>query len=356
MQMQERMRTLAVGSSSCCAAMSWEAELASCTLILHKAGLADGDTCTPTLALLFEDAAFAKLAPNSAQVKRARNRQRHLMSLHSTELAGLDFAVGSGDFKPYLAAFVQHKVYTLREELEAKAVQYAHLQALMPALAERSTEQAKILRAIQRVVNVMDTKAVALQGWLLGNFVDASLLPASFAQLKNECSVWDLKEFHRGVFPWRINQAGMHGRSEIELLTELALRISEHQRAQEEATLIQEEMSSSMQLYAQQASALHHALSGLPQGPSSGGEAHEGGSLIERMQQWKTMKAIRKQEGVRLLLEGKLEKVNVLRAHAEQSFSLARRGNMQQAVAQGALAGHVHYVEVDDEAASDLEE
>ena len=52
MQMQERMRALAVRSFSCCAAMGWEAELASCTLILHKAGLADGDTCTPAIALM----------------------------------------------------------------------------------------------------------------------------------------------------------------------------------------------------------------------------------------------------------------------------------------------------------------
>ena len=46
----------------------------------------------------------------------------------------------------------------------------------------------------------------------------------------------------------------------------------------------------------------------------------------------------------------------ILKAHAEQAFSLASSGNMQQAVAQGALSGHVHYVELDDQAApgSDL--
>lgn len=148
MQMQERLRTLAVGSSSCSAAMSWEAELRSCTLKLHKAGLADGDTCTPTLTLLFEDAAFAKLAPNSAQVRRACARQQQLMSLHGADLAGKDVAVGSGDFQPFLAAFVTHKILTLKEELEAKAINNAHLQALMPALAERGIQQAKTLRAI----------------------------------------------------------------------------------------------------------------------------------------------------------------------------------------------------------------
>ncbi len=351
--MQERMRTLTVGSSSCSAAMTWEAELASCTLLLHKAGLADGDTCTPALTLLFEDPAFAKLAPDSAQVKRARTRQQHLISLHSTELAGKDFAVGSGDFKPFLAAFVNHKVLALREELEAKAVQYAHLQALMPALAERSNEQAKIMKAIQRVVRIMDTKATALQGWLLGNFIDAALLPANFAQLKDGCPDWDLKSFHRGVFPWRSDQAGMHGKSETELLTELALRISEHRRAQEELILIHEEMTSSLQLYAQQASALHHALAGLPESSTGSGDAQEECSLNERIQRCEALKVAKKQEGIRLLFEEKLEKVNALKVHAEQSFLLASSGNMQQALAQGTLAGHVHYVESDDQAASD---
>ena len=81
----------------------------------------------------------------------------------------------------------------------------------MPALAERSTEQAKILRAVQRVVSVMDTKAIALRDWLMGNFVDAPLLPASFAQLRAKCPTWDLKSFHRGVFPWRTDQGAVHG-------------------------------------------------------------------------------------------------------------------------------------------------
>ena len=352
--MQEGMRALAVGPSSCLAAMSWEAELANCTLILHKAGLADGDTCTPALALIFEDQALAKLAPNSAQVKRARKRQQDLMSLHSAELAGKDIAVGTGDFKPFLAAFVHHKVLSLREELEAKAVQYAHLQALMPALAERSNEQAKIMKAVQRVVRVMDTKATALQSWLSGDFVETARLPASFAQLRSGCADWDLKGFHRGVFPWRTSQADMHGKSELELLTELALRINEHHRAQEELTLIEEEMASCMQLYERQASALHDALAVLPQSPSRSGGAEEGSSLSELIQRCSAVKIARKQDGIRLLLQDKLEKVTMLRAHAERSFSLARSGNMQQALAEGASASH--YAEVDYQAASDTDE
>ena len=168
--------------------------------------------------LLFEDPAFAKLAPNSVQVRRARSRLQQLVASHSVELAGKDLAVASPDFKVFLAAFVTYKVHSLQEELAAKAVQYAHLQALMPNLSERSVEQAKIMKAISRIASVMDSKAVALQSWLSGNFVDALLLPDGFARLKEGCSQWDLKSFHRGVFPWQPGQAEMEGRSEVELL------------------------------------------------------------------------------------------------------------------------------------------
>ena len=82
--------------------MSWQADLASCQLILHKASLADGDTSTPALMLLFEDSAFAKLAPNSVQVRRARSRLQQLMASHSVELAGKDLAVASPDFRSSL--------------------------------------------------------------------------------------------------------------------------------------------------------------------------------------------------------------------------------------------------------------
>ena len=61
MRMQVRMRTIMIGSSSCSADMRWEAELDSCTRMLYEAELADGNTCTPTLTLFFEDQAFAKL-------------------------------------------------------------------------------------------------------------------------------------------------------------------------------------------------------------------------------------------------------------------------------------------------------
>ena len=189
--------------------------------------------------------------------------------------------LGPETSSPFLAAFLSHKVLTLKEELEAKAIINAHLRALMPALAERGIEQAKILRAVQRVVRIMDTKTVALQGWLSGNFVDAALLPISFAQVRDGCAEWDFKSFHRGVFPWRLVQIAWNGKSEIELLTELALRISEHQRAQQELSLIDEEVASSLQLYARQASALVRALASIPQqSPSHSGKALQGEIVV----------------------------------------------------------------------------
>ena len=113
------------------------------------------------------------------QVRRARSRLQQLVASHSVELAGKDLAVASPDSKVFLATFVTYKVHSLQEELAAKAVQYAHLQALMPNLSERSVKQAKIMKAISRIASVMDSKAVALQSWLSGNFVDALLLPDS---------------------------------------------------------------------------------------------------------------------------------------------------------------------------------
>ena len=143
-----------IGSSSCSAAMRWEAELDSCTRMLYEAELADGNTCTPTLTLFFEDQAFAKLAYDDARVRRACTRQQQLVSLHNTDLAGIDFAGGSGDFQPFLADFVlalsadvKHKVLTMKGDAKAKAVNYAHLQAVMPSMAERGVVHAKTVRA-----------------------------------------------------------------------------------------------------------------------------------------------------------------------------------------------------------------
>ena len=81
----------------------------------------------------------------------------------------------------------------------------------------------------------------------------------SFVRLKTGCSQWDLKSFHRGVFPWQPGQAELGERSEVELLTDLHLRICEYQRAQEEVSLVREEKNSALRLYTRQAAALSEA-------------------------------------------------------------------------------------------------
>ena len=81
--------------------------------------------------------------------RRACTRQQQLVSLHSTDLAGIDFASGSADFQPFLADFVlalrvdvKHKVLTMKGDAKAKAVNDAHLQATMPSMAEHDAVHA----------------------------------------------------------------------------------------------------------------------------------------------------------------------------------------------------------------------
>ena len=215
-----------------------------------------------------------------------------------------------------------YKVHSLQEELAAKAVQYAQLQALMPNLSERSMEQAKIMKALSRIASVMDSKAVALQSWLSGNFVDASLLPGSFARFKEGCPQWDLKSFHRGVFPWQPGQAEMEGRSEVELLTDLHLRVCEYQRAQEEVSLVQEEKKSALRLYTRQAAALCEAYAATCEAAHVSSGVHEASSLEERIQHRQEVKSARKQEGISMVLKQKLQIIQALQAHAQRAFSL----------------------------------
>jgi len=350
LQIQTNLHKLLAITGSSLAAMSWQAELARCQLVLHKATLADGDTSTPALLLLFEDPAFAKLAPQSTQVKRARSRLQQLMASHSAELAGLDLAVASTDFKVFLAAFVAYKVHSLQEELAAKAIQYAHLQALMPNLSERSIEQAKIMKAISRVANAMDSKAVALQSWLSGDYVDAMLLPENFGRLREGCLQWDLKSFHRGVFPWQPSQAEMEGRSVVELLTDLHLRVCEYQRAQEEVGLVQKEKESTLRLYTRQAAALGEAHAAACEAAHFSSAMHGKSSLEEHIQHRQEVRSARMQAGISVVLQRKLESIQALHAHAQRAFSLPVGHVLAENILHGAA---LPYLNGDEQAPSD---
>jgi len=353
LQIQTNLQQLLASTGCSPAAMSWQAELARCELVLHKASLADGDTSTPALLLLFEDPAFAKLAPNSAQVKRARSRLQQLMASHSAELAGMDLAVASTDFKVFLAAFVTYKMHSLQEELAAKAIQYAHLQALMPNHSERSVEQAKIMKAISRVASVIDSKVTALQSWLSGDYVDALLLPESFARLKEGCLQWDLKSFHRGVFPWQPSQAEMEGRYVVELLTDLHLRVCEYQRAHEEVGLVQKEKKSALRLYTRQAAALGEAHAAAREAAHLSSAMHEASSLEKHVHHRQDVKAAMMQEGISVVLQQKLQSIQALHAHAQRAFLLPMGHILAESTFHGAT---LPYLDGDEQAPSDSDE
>ena len=70
--------------------MPWEAQLAFCKLLIYRAGQADGDQSSPSLALLFEAAAFAKLSSRSQKVQRDRTLLKKLEGQHAVQLRGLD--------------------------------------------------------------------------------------------------------------------------------------------------------------------------------------------------------------------------------------------------------------------------
>jgi hypothetical protein len=312
---QEQLLLRASGAASSLPTMGWEAELAECVLILHKAELQEGDSCTPGLSLLFEDPAFAKLAKNSVRVKRARERLQSLQTERAAELEGKNICVGSDFFKQLLAAYLVYKVGLLKTELAQQAMHYAELQALMPALAERSKEQARILKALEKVVRCIDAKVLALQGWLTGPFVDPSLLPPIVTSLREGCSNWDPQRYHRGEFPWFAEgDAPPEMMSNAELLAALELRILEHQRAREELELIEKDKLSALKLYGVQCRALQSALHDLRYGQPAEflAECVHTSAFLNRLEL--------RNKGMQAILEGKLKSIQEQHSHAEQVF------------------------------------
>lgn len=146
--------------------LPWEAQLAEAILVLYKAEQAEGDSCTPGLSLLFEDAAFAKLSATSSKVKAAAATARRLKRDHSAELLGQDLLVGSEDFEALLATFVQQKVLPLQLEIERMVRVRLDADALMPALAERPADQARLKKTLLRSASAIDSKAARLKMWV----------------------------------------------------------------------------------------------------------------------------------------------------------------------------------------------
>lgn len=146
-------------------------------------------------------------------------------------------------------------------------------------------------------------------------------------------------------------QAEMEGRSEVELFTDLHLRVCEYQRVQEEVNLVQEEKKSALRWDTRQAAALCEAYAAACEAAHVSSGVHEASSLEQRIQHRQEVKSARKQEGISMVLKQKLRKVEALQARAQRAFSLP----VGQILAESTLHGALPYVDGDEQAASDEE-
>ena len=240
--------------------MPWEARLAEALLILHKADQAEGDVCTPGLALLFEDSAFAKLSATSARVKSAAAAAKRLQREHAAELAGQDVNVGSEDFEALLARLVEHNILRLQLDVERLVRVRMDVDALMPTLAERPRDQARLKKTLLKSARTIDSRAGRLKEWVIGSFVPEAFLAMEVRVLRESAPERDFDEIRRGVFPWHQDAEGSHELSESQLISRLVLYGREKRRCVEELELLALEKQSALQLYERQTSALRSGL------------------------------------------------------------------------------------------------
>ena len=156
--------------------MPWEAQYAETKLIVHKAHQAETDENTPGLSLLFEDAAFAKLAASSPKVKAAKATVRRIERSQAAALRQLDINTGSKDFQGMVAEFVQYKIQQLQVEIERLARVRLDADALMPKLAERPADQARLMKSLQKSASAISSRAARLKAWVTGSFVPEDML------------------------------------------------------------------------------------------------------------------------------------------------------------------------------------
>lgn len=243
--------------------LPWEAQLAEAILVLYKAEQAEGDSCTPGLSLLFEDAAFAKLSATSSKVNSAAATARRLKRDHSAELLGQDLLVGSEDFEALLATFVQQKVLHLQLEIERMVRVRMDADALMPALAERPADQARLKKTLLRSASAIDSKAARLKMWVTGSFVREAMLAEEVRALRETAPAWDIGTFRHGVFPWDRDDFADSESSRAQLVSRLVLHSREKRRCKEELELLQREKQSTLQLYEKQTAALRGGLAAI---------------------------------------------------------------------------------------------
>lgn len=293
----------------------WEAQLAEALLIVHKAQQAEGDRCTPGLSLLFEDSAFAKLSATSTKVKAAAATLKRLQRQHADDLRGQDIAVGSTDFEALLATFVESKVLHLQVDLERLARVRMDVDALLPSLAERPGDQARLMKVLQRSAGTISLRVERLRAWVTGEFVPADLLSADVLSLRETAHSWDAGNFQRGVFPWCEDESAVHDLTVEQLISRLVLHSRERRRCTEEIQLIKEEKELILRLYTKQACALNTGLQRCEQELEVAGEESSsdgaGQPIRERVAYLK---------GKRLLMEDRLLRVQQLSRAATRAF------------------------------------
>ena len=303
--------------------MPWTARLAYGMLVVHKAQLVEGDTSTPGLALLFEDAAFENLRPGSHRVKEAAASVRRLLRQHAAELEGLDIEIGSASFQDMLLHFVEHTAESLQLQIEREARQRMDVDALMPTLAERTGDQARLRKSLQRSAAAIHKKGARLRGWLTGDFVPPARLPPELRRLAASAAGWDLDAICHGHFPWLEDAMPLGDLSTEQLISRLVLYHRRHARALEELELISKEQELSLRLYAAQLAALQQGVAANTAAAAAANERMQ--SMPEQQPEAALLERAVRREVAALtakntLLGRRARVVASIRAAAERSF------------------------------------
>lgn len=74
--------------------------------------------------------------------------------------------------------------------------------ALMPTLAERPKDQARLKKTLVKSASTIDSRAGRLKEWAIGSFVPEALLSVEVRALRESIPEWDFYGIQRGVFPW----------------------------------------------------------------------------------------------------------------------------------------------------------
>lgn len=352
-QIVERLRQYA-GRSSAGGRLSmpWEAKLAYSMLVVHKAEQTEGDSNTPGLALLFEDPAFEKVRLGSPQVRAAAAAIRRLTAQHEEELAGLDLEIGSEGFDTLLVDFIEHTVQELQLGIEREARQRMDTDALMPSLAERSSDQARLRKALQRSAAAILKKATRLQAWLTGGFVAVELLNPATRQLAASAAAWDLDSFCHGHFPWQEDALLLEQLSAEQLISKLLMHKRQHNRADEELQLIGAEKQLSMRLYDTQLAAIKEGVEANTAAVEAAYERVCNPQAADEPQLWRDLhQRIHLHSARRSLLEKKAKVVEAIRAAAQRAFAGSANAALQQgdALPRQYVAGAALGDDTDDE-------